>query len=184
MANVLHRITKQYIKSVNTPDYPELEWIINPVLPECNSKFWVIEGNIVREMTQNEMDELSYSTESTVYFIVEKQLLTNVNGNDHELDINAIINPVMPSCDIKYTKVVDSVIVEVTKEEKNIIDLPDKLRKNKEDIITEIRLVYTIEDEIDILRRLAFGSLNTSTQESNDYINVVNAANAKYPKPE
>jgi hypothetical protein len=30
MANVLHRITKQYIVSANTPDYDPAEWIINP----------------------------------------------------------------------------------------------------------------------------------------------------------
>ena len=56
MANVLHRITKQYLKSVNTPDYPLAEWIINPVLPECEPSEWVIEDDIVRETTQDEKD--------------------------------------------------------------------------------------------------------------------------------
>ena len=56
MANVINRITKQYLKSVNTPDYPELEWIINPELPDCDPSEWVIEDDIVRETTQDEKD--------------------------------------------------------------------------------------------------------------------------------
>ena len=184
MANVLHRITKQYLKSVNTPDYMDGNWLINPILPDCKPLEWVIEDDVVRESTQNEKDTLIYETESTVYLIIKKQLLTNVNGNDYRADFNAIINPVMPSCDIKYTKVVDDVIVEITQEEKDVVDLPDKLKKNKDDIVTEIRLVYTIEDEIDILRRLAFGLLKTSDQEVIDYSDVVETAKVKYPKPE
>ena len=56
MANVINRITKQYLKSVNTPDYPLAEWIINPVLPDCEPSEWVIEGDTVRETTQAEKD--------------------------------------------------------------------------------------------------------------------------------
>ena len=56
MANVINRITKQYLKSVNTPDYPVNEWIINPVLPDCDPSEWVIEGDTVRETTQAEKD--------------------------------------------------------------------------------------------------------------------------------
>lgn len=54
MANVINRTTKQYLKSVNTPDYPEDEWIINPDLPNCDPMFWVIDGDSVREMTTKE----------------------------------------------------------------------------------------------------------------------------------
>ena len=125
MANVINRITKQYLKSVNTPDYPVSEWIHNPVLPDCTPKFWVIESNIVREMTISEKIELAYSTESSVYLIVEKQLKLNINGHDYEGNINVIINPTMPACEIKYTKVVSGVVVEMTTEEKAIIDLPE-----------------------------------------------------------
>jgi len=56
MANVIHRVTKQYLKSVNTPDYPASEYIINPVLPDCDSSEWVIEGDTIRETTQDEKD--------------------------------------------------------------------------------------------------------------------------------
>ena len=56
MGKYLHRTTKQYLKSVNTPDYPESDWIINPTLPNCDPKEWVIEGDVVRETTQSEKD--------------------------------------------------------------------------------------------------------------------------------
>lgn len=56
MSNVINRITKKYLKSVNTPDYPVTEYIINPVLPDCDPSEWVIEGDTVRETTQAEKD--------------------------------------------------------------------------------------------------------------------------------
>jgi len=56
MANVINRITKKYLKSVNTPDYPVSAWIINPTLPNCDPSEWVIEGDTVRETTQAEKD--------------------------------------------------------------------------------------------------------------------------------
>ena len=184
MANVINRITKQYLKSVNTPDYPVKDWIINPILPECDSKHYVVEGDIIREMTQVEKNNLVYSTESSVYLIIEKQLLSNINGYAYESNLNAIINPIIPDCNIKYTRVIDNVIVEMNQNERDIVDLPDKINKQKEDLATEIALVYTISDEIDILRRIAFGSLKTSAQEAINYVDVVEVAKVKYPKPE
>ena len=56
MANVINRITRQYLKSVNTPDYPEKDWIRNPILPNCDPSEWIIEGDLVRETTQSEKD--------------------------------------------------------------------------------------------------------------------------------
>ena len=59
MADVLNRTTKQYLQSVNTPSFSEVDWIINPdlslVLPqEPNSIYWNITGDIVTEMTPAE----------------------------------------------------------------------------------------------------------------------------------
>lgn len=182
MANVLHKITKQYLNSVNTPDYPTSEWLINPVLPNCDSKFWVIEDGTIREMTQSEKGNLAYTTESTIYLIAEKKLMNNINGKDYETDSNAVINPVMPECEFKHTKVVNGIVVEMNQSEKDEVDLPDKIKKAKSDIVNEIRKVYTIEDEIDILGRLMFGSLKKSDQETLDYDEAINAAKIKYPK--
>lgn len=50
MANVLNRITKEYRTSVNTPDFPESLWIINPDISAVvgfPTKYWTIAGNIV-----------------------------------------------------------------------------------------------------------------------------------------
>lgn len=59
MANVLHRTTKEYIESANTPEYPESEWIINPDLSNVQgvpNKYWKITGDIVTEMSSTEKD--------------------------------------------------------------------------------------------------------------------------------
>jgi len=55
MANVLHRTTKQYLQSLNTPDYPVLDWIINPDLSSVGifqSRYWIITGDVVTLMDQ------------------------------------------------------------------------------------------------------------------------------------
>lgn len=60
MATVLHRTTKQLLKSAHTPNYPSNLWIHDPNLSAVsdpgNPKFWVIEGDTVREMTSVEKD--------------------------------------------------------------------------------------------------------------------------------
>ena len=69
MSNVFNRETKQYLKSVNTPDYDrptgkhweDGTWIINPIfVPKCDSKYMVVEGNDIREMTLEEKAVIDY----------------------------------------------------------------------------------------------------------------------------
>ena len=127
MSNVLNKLTKQYLRSVNTPDYPPSEYLINPILPNCDQKFWIIEHDSIREMTQTEKDAYIYLYESTVYLIAEKQLRTNQDGADYESDKNAIINPTMPNCNQKYTKVVAGKVVEMTLEEQDAVDLAEAI---------------------------------------------------------
>lgn len=57
MANVLNRTTKQYKRSVNTPDYPTADWIINPDMSGVDGvpkKYWKISGDTVSEMDTSE----------------------------------------------------------------------------------------------------------------------------------
>ncbi|MHC4690840.1 MAG: hypothetical protein ACYS5F_14590 [Planctomycetota bacterium] len=69
MANVTNRVTKQYLVSVNTPDFPPAEWIINS--PEADalyalhlsdplgrhdSRYWNINGDLITEMSVVEKD--------------------------------------------------------------------------------------------------------------------------------
>lgn len=57
MADVVNRTTVQYLRSVNTPDYPTGSWIINPDLSALASvpeKYWKVVGDTVVEMTAGE----------------------------------------------------------------------------------------------------------------------------------
>ena len=184
MANVINRITKEIRPSVNTPDFQEPEWmIINElILPDCLVKWWVIEVSSIREMTQLEKDELAYSTESTIYLITEKQLLTRKNGNEYEDNTDAIINPVMPDCDLKYTKAVDGLVVEMTISEKKEVDKPNQIREHNEKVTEEIRLKYSEYDEMKILRDFSFGELTMSNQKMIEYKQAVIAAESKHPE--
>lgn len=61
MANVINKTTLEIKNSVNTPDYNNDEWIINPNLDLVNgipNKYWKIENDQVVEMTQQEKDNL------------------------------------------------------------------------------------------------------------------------------
>ena len=56
MANVINKNTLQYIMSANTTAYLDGNWIINPVLPVCASKYWKIVGGEVVEMSTAEKE--------------------------------------------------------------------------------------------------------------------------------
>ncbi len=59
MADVVHRTTKQYLRSVHTPDYPSADWIINPDLSAVAGfaeKYWMIAGDTVALMDQAARD--------------------------------------------------------------------------------------------------------------------------------
>ena len=184
MSNVIHRVTKQYLRSQNTPNFPESEWIINPILPNCDPKYYVIEGNIVREMNKSEKNELVYSTESSVYLISERQLLTNINGHDYKSDLNAIINPIMPNCNIKYTKVIDSNIIEMTTEEKYIIDLPDLKREWIKNITDEVYKSHSVEEIAFTALLISVDKISKTGNQALNIRDTVIDALALYPKPE
>lgn len=57
MADVLHRSTKEYLRSVNTPDFPVQHWIINPDLSAVADvpwKYWKVVKDSVVPMTAEE----------------------------------------------------------------------------------------------------------------------------------
>lgn len=59
MADVVHRTTKQHLRSVNTPDYPEADWIRNPDLSAVAgqpAKYWTISGDTIALMSQSDRD--------------------------------------------------------------------------------------------------------------------------------
>lgn len=67
MASVLNRTTKEFLRSVNTPEYDVAEWIINPDLSALAGvpiKYWKISGDAVTEMTQAEKDAVDAAEQS------------------------------------------------------------------------------------------------------------------------
>ncbi len=59
MANVLNRTTLQCLKSVNTPDYPTEDWVINPDMSPVDGvdqMYWKLTGDVLSEMIQGEKD--------------------------------------------------------------------------------------------------------------------------------
>ena len=59
MANVLNRATREYLHSVNEPDYPVQDWIISPDLTAVigfGSKYWIITGDSVSLMDAGQRD--------------------------------------------------------------------------------------------------------------------------------
>ena len=59
--NVLNRTTKAYRTSVNTPDFPEVDWIHEPDMSAVvgfASKYWIITGDVVTLMAQVDRDAL------------------------------------------------------------------------------------------------------------------------------
>jgi len=51
MSVVVNKITYGIVRSVNTPDYSEGDWWINPVIPDCNSIYWKTANGKLAEMT-------------------------------------------------------------------------------------------------------------------------------------
>lgn len=57
MADVLHRQTLELRRSVNTPDFPPEEWVINPDLSAVAGvlpRYWKLTGDVVSEMSPEE----------------------------------------------------------------------------------------------------------------------------------
>lgn len=80
MANVLNRTTLQYLRSVHTPNYPALDWVINPDLTPVvgvPQKYWKLTGDILSEMTQPEKDAVDAAEAAAV-------LLTSADAQQAE----------------------------------------------------------------------------------------------------
>ena len=62
MANVINRKTKEILVSINTPDYPEPEWMIinGKYIPPRPSKYWKIINNQVLEINKQEKTVIDY----------------------------------------------------------------------------------------------------------------------------
>jgi hypothetical protein len=65
MSDVVHRVSKQLLRSVNTPDYPAAEWLINPdltLLETVPLQYLKVTGDTLAEMTAEEKLAVDYGT--------------------------------------------------------------------------------------------------------------------------
>lgn len=85
MASVLNRTTKQLLNSVNTPEYNPKDWIIKPdlsLVKGVDPKFWVIEGDKIRGMTDEEKDadfELLLTAQKVKYHTLDIEIIAFIN---------------------------------------------------------------------------------------------------------
>ena len=54
MSTVVHRQTLEVRESVNEPDYDTSLWLIAPTIPDAPKRYWVVEGDDLREATEEE----------------------------------------------------------------------------------------------------------------------------------
>jgi len=96
-ADVVNRTTKQYHQSVNTPDFPVVDWIINPDLSAVQgfpSRYWKINGDVVTLMAPVErmaLDdanakaardaEVNQLNRTNVIIAAIKELLREINSD-------------------------------------------------------------------------------------------------------
>jgi len=107
MADVLHRTTREYRQSVNTPDYPIEDWIIDPDLSAVtgfDSRYWIVTGDTVALLSESERQALDLADEAsrldTLAAEIEQQqtimralaevLLDELNR--HALKMNALLD--------------------------------------------------------------------------------------------
>lgn len=106
MADVVHRTTKQHLRSVNTPEYPGADWIRNPDLSAVAgqpAKYWTVAGDAVLLMSQAERDAVDAA---------EAQAATDADraGNKARLDgervLKALALTILDEINVLRSKVV------------------------------------------------------------------------------
>ena len=96
MADVVHRTTKQHRRSVNTPDFPITDWIINPDLGAVAgipSKYWDISGDVISPMAQPARDQVDV-LETAARTSADQQ--ENKSRLDDERVLKAIVAVLLP----------------------------------------------------------------------------------------
>lgn len=76
MATVLNRTTKELRRSVNTPDYDEASWIIDPDLTQVEgfpAKYWIIESGDIITLADTATQAAIDAALETVRITAEKE---------------------------------------------------------------------------------------------------------------
>lgn len=172
--------------------------ILNPIIPKGGVEYGIIIDNQLVEMSAGDRLIYDYEHKATIYLIIEKEVLQNVDATLYTADENAMINPeIPPMVELKFTKIVEGIIVEMSEEDKDIIKATEAETKAIEDavkeaeefekdrtinIVDEIALKYSPADEIAFLRKLITGESRLTDVDIMEWLEVVAAAKAKYPK--
>ena len=117
-SNVIEKKTMRYLKSVHTPLYDNENYIINPVLPKCDKKYWVIKENQVVEMT--EAEKAIKNTELAIALDVKNQAIQVANeAKEREALIQARMRKIAEEqlisegvIDIVETPILDNVTID------------------------------------------------------------------------
>lgn len=86
MATVIHRTTKQLLQSVHTPDFPVVDWILNPDLSPVagvEPRYWKIVGDAVLPMDAGEraaVDAAALTTSRTQAKAAAKAAIDGLDG--------------------------------------------------------------------------------------------------------
>lgn len=85
MADVLNKTSKLFLSSVNTPDYLDGNWLINPdmsVVAGLPMKYWLIEGETLRAATAEERGQIDLVDEYSGMAIeqVKRVLHSKINA--------------------------------------------------------------------------------------------------------
>lgn len=140
MASVLNRITKRYIKSANTPDFPAADWIIEPDISAVAGfarKYWVITGDVVSLMAQVDRDALD-----TVEAEAGKDTIANTINSDAYLSAFALV--VLDELNARANKI--NAILDAIDGANNLADvkaaigaIPDYPQRTKAQLKTSVR---------------------------------------------
>lgn len=87
MANVLHktRVPIDYRPSVDTPQFPEVDWFRNPdisAVAAVPQKYWRVGTNPVEEMSQAEKDAVDAADVSSATSSAKASADAAIDGND------------------------------------------------------------------------------------------------------
>lgn len=88
MSNVIHKTTLRYLTSQSWPEYNNGEWINNPILPNCERKYWRIVSGQVKEMTTTQKNAVD-AAEAAYAKEVQKDGLVKTKSRD--IAIEALI---------------------------------------------------------------------------------------------
>ena len=90
MGAYLHRTTKQYFQSTSPASLPEalVNYIDNPdmsAVEGVSSKYWIVTGDIVTEMSQVEKDTIDAATLTAKREAAVNAMIDNFEGNSRQL---------------------------------------------------------------------------------------------------